>query len=293
MLPSATVRRLTVTVISRWVELGDWYVDVRPISAGPRLGVPIQAPHHAVDGERDLGADRRRHRLRVGYQFAASGGVSPPDAAAGIPGSGDHRVFQAITDGASIVTHGATAVNATRDFSAAFAELQSTPLARRSSDSGIAVLHLFGPDLAQRTGKDVDPKLFEPTSNAAIYLQNAYTVPAQGDFEKALATNTAGDPSSWSAANSRYQPFFADITTRFGFEDALILNTSGDVVYTAFKGVDLGTNLLNGPYKTTRLADSYRQAVQAVSVDETFVTDFERYAPSLGMPTLGVDAGRQ
>jgi hypothetical protein len=82
-----------------------------------------------------------------------------------------------------------------------------------------------------------------------------------------------------------YQPFFADIATRFGFEDALILNTSGDVVYSAYKGVDLGTNLLTGPYQTTKLADGYRQAVQAVSIDETFVTDFERYAPSLGVPT--------
>jgi class 3 adenylate cyclase len=194
--------------------------------------------------------------------------------------------YRAITDGASIVTHGATAVNASRDFTAAFAELQSTPLPpdARASVSQYYT-SVFGPDLAQRTGKEVDPKLFEPTSSAAIYLQNAYTVPAQGDFNKALAANTANDSSSWSAANARYQPFFADITKRFGFEDALILNTTGDVVYSAYKGVDLGTNLLSGPYKTTRLADSYRQAVQAVSVDETFVTDFERYAPSLGMPT--------
>ncbi len=194
--------------------------------------------------------------------------------------------YRSITDGASIVTHGATAVNATRDFSAAFTALQTTPLPPNAQQAvGDYYKTVFGPELSERTGKQVDPSLFAPTSNAALYLQNAYTVPAGGDFEKALAANTAGDPSAWSAANARYQPFFADITTRFGFEDALILNTTGDVVYSAYKGVDLGTNLLTGPYKTTKLAEGYRQAVQAVSVDETVVTDFERYAPSLGMPT--------
>lgn len=65
----------------------------------------------------------------------------------------------------------------------------------------------------------------------------------------------------------------------------MILNTTGDVVYTAYKGTDLGTNLLTGPYKTTELAETYRQSVQAVSVDETFLSDFERYAPSYGKPT--------
>ncbi|TPG28178.1 adenylate/guanylate cyclase domain-containing protein [Mycobacterium hodleri] len=194
--------------------------------------------------------------------------------------------YRSITNGASIVTHGATAVGASRDFNAAFAELQTAPLPA-GAQAAVSNYYqtIFGPQLAKATGKDVDATLFEPTSNAAIYLQNAYTVPAQGDFDAALKVNATGDPSAWSAANARYQPFFADLTSRFGFEDSLILNTTGDVVYSAYKGTDLGTNLLTGPYKTTKLADTYREAVQAVSVDETFVSDFERYAPSYGKPT--------
>jgi hypothetical protein len=84
--------------------------------------------------------------------------------------------YRSITDGASIVTHGATAVNASRDFTAAFNELQTTPL---PPNAEVAVSNyytsVFGPALSQRTGKQVDPALFEPTSNAATYLQNAYT----------------------------------------------------------------------------------------------------------------------
>jgi class 3 adenylate cyclase len=194
--------------------------------------------------------------------------------------------YRTVTDGVSIVTHGATVNGATRDFTAAFAELQAAP-PPPAAEAAVSNYYatVFAPELAKATGKDVDPKLFEPTSNAAIYLQNAYTVPAHGDFDAAAKVNSAGDPSAWSAVSARYQPYFADLTSRYGFEDALLLNTTGDVVFSTYKGVDLGTNVLTGPYKTTKLSDTYRQAMQAVSVDETFVSDFERYAPSYGKPT--------
>ena len=37
------------------------------------------------------------------------------------------------------------------------------------------------------------------------------------------------------------------------FEDVLMLDTEGNVVYSAFKGVDLGTNLFDGPYRLSNL----------------------------------------
>lgn len=197
--------------------------------------------------------------------------------------------FDTIADAASIVTHGTTTVNAVRDFGAAFAELDSTP-PPPEAEAAVTQYYetVFAPALSERTGQPVDPTLFEPTGSAATYLQNAYTVPAAGDFDAALAERTAGDPSAWSAANARYQGFFADLTTRFGFEDALVLDTGGNVVYTAYKGADLGTNLFTGPYKTSLLAGGYRDALQAISVDQTVVTDFERYPPSYDKPTSWV-----
>ncbi|CAN5194106.1 adenylate/guanylate cyclase domain-containing protein [soil metagenome] len=197
--------------------------------------------------------------------------------------------FDTTADAASIVTHGTTTVNAVRDFSAAFTELDATvppPEAKAAVTRYYETV--FAPALSERTGEQADPTLFEPTGNAAIYLQNAYTVPADGDFDAALADRSAADPSAWSAANARYQGFFADLTTRFGFEDSLILDTDGNVVYSAYKGAELGTNLFNGPYRTSLLADGYRDALQANSVDQTFITDTERYPPSYDKPTSWV-----
>lgn len=206
--------------------------------------------------------------------------------------------YESITDSATVLTHSSSTINAVREFAPAFAELQKTPLPPGAPEA-VARYYadVFGPELTKGTGQPADPMLFKPTSNAQTYLQNAYTVPAKGDFEKALKVKSAGDPSEWSKLNARYQSFFADFTERFGFDDVMLLDRDGNVVYTAVKGVDLGANVLSGPYRTTKFADAYRQTMQATSIDDVFVTDFERYAPAYGVPTpwvltpIGDDGG--
>jgi len=194
--------------------------------------------------------------------------------------------YSGITNAATVLTHSPSTVSATTEFTAAFADLQKTPLpagAREAVDNYYATV--FDPALEQGTGGNADAGLFRPTSNAQTYLQSLYTAPAKGDFAAAEKIQTAGDPSEWSQLNQRYQPFFADFTDRFGFDDAMLINTDGDVVYSTNKQTDLGANLLGGPFKGTRLADAYRKAMRAASVDEVILTDFEEYAPAYGKPT--------
>ena len=38
------------------------------------------------------------------------------------------------------------------------------------------------------------------------------------------------------------------MTTLEGYGDAILINSAGDIVYAAKKGVDLGTSLTSGPY---------------------------------------------
>ncbi|HKH53809.1 MAG TPA: adenylate/guanylate cyclase domain-containing protein, partial [Mycobacterium sp.] len=62
--------------------------------------------------------------------------------------------------------------------------------------------------------------------------------------------------------------------------DALLLDTRGNVVYSAYKGVDLGTNILTGPYREGRLRDAYQKALSSNVVDYVGVTDFGDYQPA-------------
>ncbi len=193
--------------------------------------------------------------------------------------------YAGISEAATVLTHSSATVDAVSDFRKAFADLQDTPLPP-GADKAVRNYYntVFGPELSERTGTKVDPELYLPTSNAQTYLQDAYTVPANGDWDAAITLQASGD-SEWSEFNAKYQPFFADFTERFGFEDTLLIGPDGNVVYSAYKTIDLGANILAAPYTTTKLAEAYRKAMRATSVDEVIFTDFERYAPAFNVPT--------
>ena len=122
-----------------------------------------------------------------------------------------------------------------------------------------------------------------PGTNAQKYLQAHYTAPFP-DRAAAMNVDDAGDGSAWSAANARYNNFFRALVSRSKFEDALLLDTRGNVVYSAYKNVDLGTNVLTGPYSDTNLAEAYSSTVNAREVDYVDITDFADYEPA-GQPT--------
>src|SRR5690606_29412761 len=115
------------------------------------------------------------------------------------------------------------------------------------------------------------------------YLQYHYVIPYDS-WEEAVRTDDAGDGSAWSAAHARYHDYYREMTDLQDFEDVLMLDTEGNVIYTAFKGVDLGTNLLTGPYRLSNLADAYREAMARNIVGDVVIADFAAYSPSLGNP---------
>ncbi len=187
-----------------------------------------------------------------------------------------------------VYTRGTTAINAVKAFTAGYDELQAQPAAAADTSAVTALYtNTFAPQLAQRTGNAADPAAFIPSDPAEIYLQSHYTDPGL-DGTKALAVDTAGDTSAWSAANAQYQDYFREIIQRFGYEDALLMDNDGHVVYSATKNVDLGTNLTSGPYKGTSLATGYEAALNSNEVDYVGITDFERYQPSLGAPVAWI-----
>ncbi len=194
--------------------------------------------------------------------------------------------FDSVTNAAAVLTHSTATITAMKDFTGAFAELQKTPLppgAKEAVDK--YYVDVFEKGLEAATGKSADGDLYRPTSNAQTYLQALYTVPAQGNFEKSTNITNAGDASAWTKLHAGYQPFFSDFAKRFNFDDVMLIDTDGNVVYTTVKQVDLGANLLTGAYKNTTLADGFRKSMLAASVDDVFLEDFEDYAPSYGAPS--------
>jgi len=47
----------------------------------------------------------------------------------------------------------------------------------------------------------------------------------------------------------------------FGYYDIFFVDNEGNVVYTVFKELDFATNLKQGPYSNTGIAEAYRKAL--------------------------------
>lgn len=177
-----------------------------------------------------------------------------------------------------------TSRQAIRAFTAGFDELEASALdGAASADLDAYYDDTFATALAEATGEEVDGAAFAPADAAERYLQYNYVIPFT-DWQDAIAVDDAGDGSGWTAAHARYHDYFRELTRLQGFEDVLLIDTAGDVVYSAYKGIDLGTNLMDGPYRMSNLADAYRAAMSRNIVDDVVFRDFAPYSPSLASP---------
>lgn len=188
--------------------------------------------------------------------------------------------FTDLEDALIAFTRGATTAEAIGAYGAAFNQLNTSTI---TPDQWRSVVDYYTNQFQKteemQTGDEIDVKALLPMTNAQRYLQAYYTAPFN-DWDKAIRFDDARDGSAWSAANVRFNDFFRTIALRFSFEDILLLDTAGNVVYTAYKGVDLGTNILNGPYRESSLRDVYEKALASNALDYVGVTDFGDYQPA-------------
>ena len=189
-----------------------------------------------------------------------------------------------------LYTRGSTATEAVQGFTAGFRELKNSTITREQ-DTALDNYYsnVFVKGLQDNTGNTSDPKGFIPTDPAARYLQANYTAPFT-DFDGAIKLDDAGDGSAWSATHAKYHDYFREMVNRFHYADALLLDTNGNVVYSAYGGADLGTNVETGPYRDSNLAGAYKDAMASNAVDFVELTDYGRYQPSYGVPTAWAES---
>ncbi|PXX11169.1 adenylate/guanylate cyclase domain-containing protein [Mycolicibacterium moriokaense] len=193
--------------------------------------------------------------------------------------------FKDLKNSLVIYSHGAITVPALQAFNAGFDQLSNATIdpAQQQSISDY-YNNTFMKEIQHYSAVKPDLGAVLPATNAEKYLQANYTAQRKSD-DVAVTVDDAHDGSAWSAANVRYQDFFRQIVQRFEFQDVLLLDTRGNVVYTAYKDVDLGTNILTGPYNTSLLRGAYEKALASNSDDYVGITDFEIYQPAEGQPT--------
>jgi len=202
-------------------------------------------------------------------------------------------LFQSVENSLLLAGRDSAVVDAELAFAAAARDLDAA-----ASDDGADVLTAeqqteleayftddFGPKLVEATGQDADASSFVPASPAAQYLLYHYLVRGGDD---PASVHDAGDGSAWSAAHARYHDYLVRMATLLQFDDLLLIDGDGRIVYSVHKGVDLGGDLAEGPYSFTRLASAYDEAMSGNLLDTAVFSDFARYAPALDAPVSWV-----
>ena len=188
-------------------------------------------------------------------------------------------LFADLSNSLVIYSRGYTADEAVQAFAAGFDQLADAPPdpGQQRALENFYTDKLITP-IQQATGQKLDLAAVLPGNNAQRYLQVRYTIPSAGP------PADAGDGSAWSAANARFDQYFDQIATRFEYRDVLLLDTRGNVVYSANKGPALGTNILSGPFRASNLRGAYEKAMAADSVDFVWITDFQPFQAAGGVP---------
>jgi PAS domain S-box-containing protein len=115
--------------------------------------------------------------------------------------------------------------------------------------------------------------------------QNPYPI---GSRLHLLSAPAAGP---YSAVHARFHPTLYRYLRAFGFYDIFVIDADqGRLLYTVTKEVDLGTALLQQPYRETALASAWRRAVALEEPESFVVEDFQPYLPSYFAPAAFVAA---
>lgn len=132
---------------------------------------------------------------------------------------------------------------------------------------------------------------FVPGSAAGRYLQYHYLVAPTGPAEERRGTVDAGDGSEYSEIHARHHPFLDELLSgSVGADLALVSFPNADVVYSVAKRMDLGTNLVDGPFRETGLGEAALERLARVPVGEAVIVDSEFFLPATSSPTVFVAA---
>ena len=196
-------------------------------------------------------------------------------------------MLDALRDQVIAMSDSQTVTAAARDFTAAYGQLAEatlTPAESESLTSFYATDYL--PKLNEGRGGQPVLEQYLPASAAARYLQYHYLAANPAPYEGKYALDAApGDTSEYGRIHARLHKEFARTVGIFGLEDLLIVDPDSlDIVYSYAKTAEFATNLEVGPYATTQLATLVRSLQGHKERDDFVISDFEKFAPSLGQP---------
>lgn len=145
-------------------------------------------------------------------------------------------------------------------------------------------LRLRASDPATRTALIALADGFQSLENATEVLQRVYIEDNEHPLGEKDLLVSADTGSSYGFIHAIYHPALDNLQNEMDYYDVFLFDTEGNLVYSVFKENDYATNMLDGEWKDSGLADSFRGAMAADATDSAYFVDFAPYAPSNGAP---------
>jgi len=128
--------------------------------------------------------------------------------------------------------------------------------------------------IADSKANQIETYARERQRNVTALARMPSLVHAFAPLDRAFRDHGIGSPE-YTAVENELRPFLSDYLAQSGYADVLLIAPSGDAIFSARQGEDLGSNLYTGPNKGTELARVFDRA-KTLLVTE--VSNFEYYA---------------
>lgn len=125
---------------------------------------------------------------------------------------------------------------------------------------------------------------YDSLEDAGTVLRDAYITSNPYELGEKDRLVQADTGSSYGFIHATYHPAFDAVQDAMGYYDIFLFSTKGDLVYSVFKENDFATNMIDGPYADSGLAEAFKKAIKNSADDPSVFVDFQPYEPSALAP---------
>lgn len=119
---------------------------------------------------------------------------------------------------------------------------------------------------------------------AQAVLQKAYISDNPNPLGEKHKLDAAPSRTAYDRVHGRYHPYFRTLLEERSYYDVFLIDVDGNVIYSVFKELDYATNLNDGKWADTDLANVFKEVADNPTEGETILKDFRPYAPSYDAP---------
>ena len=143
----------------------------------------------------------------------------------------------------------------------------------------------FSPALSKRAAMEPPEDSLLPTTPTGWYLQYHYVATGPKPYGERRINRSATDKSTYGQAVARALLGLEGVINRLQQGNLTLVDPETlDVFFSLEQSSVLGTNLVNGPYATSKMSRLVLSLRNSQSIDDYRMADFESYYPSLGDP---------